>query len=586
MFVNESGEWVLGGLELLTIYDQADTFISKYGMLVPTSKKYCSPEVAHTGWGTVKGVPVHAVDSWQVGVLIYEAFNGLLSDPRTEMKTRGKVPANMWSAQKSLANANPKQRLTSERFLSSQAMRSPLVDLSSQLHGLSIQEEMVFSHFLDTLKDTEDKFPRAYLHAKVLPELISCLDHGKGGTRTLTCIIQISKDMAPEAYKTKVLPVILKMFGSNDRAVRMELLQGLPEYIEYLDKRVVSDKIYPALSTGFTDTEPAIREQTVKSVLSIGPKLYDRQLNGDLLRQLAKTQNDAQQEIRANTTILLGKIAPLFNQNTRVTVLVTAFNRALKDPFVPSRLAALMALASTAEYFGPQETCGKILGTVAPALIDKDKTVRTEATKTMSIFMNKVQEHISSMEKDETDSPADATANGWGGWTATIAAGLGKKMVPSNTPGPDSESTNVSRTVTPSRFDSPVPQASSRRAPVPVATAAAIPADDDGWGAGNDDTWGDDGELEFDDDDDNDSGIPIQPTSVSTVKTTPLVTKRPTFGASSNTAAKPTPAKPAAAPARKVAPRPAPKPAAAPITVDAEDDDEVEDGWGDEWGEI
>jgi hypothetical protein len=52
-----------------------------------------------------------------------------------------------------------------------------------------------------------------------------------------------------------------------------------------------------------------IREQTVKSVLVIIPKLSDRTINGELLRHLAKTANDDQAGIRTNTTICLGKIA-------------------------------------------------------------------------------------------------------------------------------------------------------------------------------------------------------------------------------------------------------------------------------------
>ncbi len=52
-----------------------------------------------------------------------------------------------------------------------------------------------------------------------------------------------------------------------------------------------------------------MREETVKSVLTIVPKLSDRIVNGELLRHLAKTANDEQPGIRTNTTICLGKMA-------------------------------------------------------------------------------------------------------------------------------------------------------------------------------------------------------------------------------------------------------------------------------------
>lgn len=62
-------------------------------------------------------------------------------------------------------------------------------------------------------------------------------------------------------------------------------------------------------ATGFSDTAPIVREQTVKSVLVLVNKLSDRTINSELLKCLAKTSNDEQAGIRTNTTICLGKIA-------------------------------------------------------------------------------------------------------------------------------------------------------------------------------------------------------------------------------------------------------------------------------------
>jgi SCY1-like protein 1 len=69
--------------------------------------------------------------------------------------------------------------------------------------------------------------------------------------------------------------------------------------------------------TGFSDMAPIVREQTVKAVLTVVPKLTDRIINGELLRHLAKTANDEQPGIRTNTTICLGKIARNLGANVR-----------------------------------------------------------------------------------------------------------------------------------------------------------------------------------------------------------------------------------------------------------------------------
>jgi SCY1-like protein 1 len=83
--------------------------------------------------------------------------------------------------------------------------------------------------------------------------------------------------------------------------------------------------------TGFTDVAPVVREQTVKAVLTIVPKLSDRIVNGELLRYLAKTANDEQPGIRTNTTICLGKIARYLGANVRTFYMVNSTVSAYDD---------------------------------------------------------------------------------------------------------------------------------------------------------------------------------------------------------------------------------------------------------------
>ena len=127
--------------------------------------------------------------------------------------------------------------------------------------------------------------------------------------------------------------------------------------------------------TGFADLAPIVREQTVKAVLVIISKLSDRIINGELLRHLAKTANDDQPGIRTNTTICLGKIAKSLGQSTRTKVLVAAFTRSLRDPFVHARNAALMALGATADLFSEDDCATKLLPAICPSLVDKEKCV-------------------------------------------------------------------------------------------------------------------------------------------------------------------------------------------------------------------
>ena len=130
-------------------------------------------------------------------------------------------------------------------------------------------------------------------------------------------MVKISANFSDEQYDTRVTPVIVRLFANPDRAIRVCLLDNLPQMIDHLSQKIVNDKIFPQMVTGFSDIAPVVREQTVKAILTIITKLSDRTINGELLKHLAKTANDEQPGIRTNTTICLGKIARHLGANVR-----------------------------------------------------------------------------------------------------------------------------------------------------------------------------------------------------------------------------------------------------------------------------
>lgn len=151
-----------------------------------------------------------------------------------------------------------------------------------------------------------------------------------------------------------------------------------------------------------------VREQTVKAVLTIINKLSDRTINGELLKYLAKTSNDEQPGIRTNTTICLGKISKNLGVSTRSKVLIAAFTRSLRDPFVHARNASLLALGATSDVFSDEDCASKILPALCPSLVDKEKLVRDQANKCVDLYLNKVRKAGSQMP-DTVLPPANAS---------------------------------------------------------------------------------------------------------------------------------------------------------------------------------
>lgn len=163
--------------------------------------------------------------------------------------------------------------------------------------------------------------------------------------------------------------------------------------------------------TGFTDVAPVVREQTVKAVLTIITKLSDRTINGELLKYLARTSNDEQPGIRTNTTICLGRISKNLGVSTRGKVLIAAFTRSLRDPFVHARNAALMALGATVEVFSDDDCAQRILPALCPTLVDKEKLVRDSANKTFDAYLARIRKLAKTLPDSVLPPPSAGEAN-------------------------------------------------------------------------------------------------------------------------------------------------------------------------------
>ncbi|KAI9806207.1 MAG: hypothetical protein M1825_006322 [Sarcosagium campestre] len=406
IFISESGEWKLGGFETLSALKDEDAIIySPLASLVPDSARYAPPESASSGNPSMKSNTVSAMDAYDLGILIFEVFNGSFTGREQAGQTKG-VPPSMHQSYKRLVISNPKTRLSVGHFLeqgkkSGGFFETPLIKLTEGVESLGVKNDQERAEFLNELDGLSDDFPEEFFKMKVLPELLKSLEFGGGGAKVFGAVMKIAAKLSDDEFSNRITPVIVRLFASPDRATRVYLLDSLPIVIDRLPQKIVNDKIFPQLVSGFTDVAPVIREQTVKSVLTIVPKLSDRIINGELLKYLAKTANDDQPGIRTNTTICLGKIAKNLGSNTRTKVLTAAFARSLRDPFVHARNAALMALAATSEYFSEDDCACKLMPAICPSLVDKEKIVRDQANKTLDFYLHRIR-------KFATDLPESA----------------------------------------------------------------------------------------------------------------------------------------------------------------------------------
>ncbi|WWC91608.1 uncharacterized protein L201_006554 [Kwoniella dendrophila CBS 6074] len=434
IFITPSLEWRLGGFDLLTGRDDQTGILWGLGGVAPGEVGDRSgPEVKKGGWGVLRDSDPALSDTYLLALLIFSLYNPLaplpsLNTPPTPSSS-GLIPKTLFPLWKRMLNPNSKTRLSTIGFIDEAISvgfwsNNPLVNLVSGLDNFELASESEKSSLLRIIKDASNSssLPSPFVINKILPSLLHSLSLPTApSSQMLPLVLDLGKLITSTSdYQKIVLEPVIKLYTSPDRGTRMALLDGLNEYADKLDNKMVQEKIWPNLITGFADTVPVIREATVKAVFPLANKLSDRILNNDLLRLLAKMQMDTEPSIRTNTCILLGRLAPILGPNTKKKVLVPAFARSLKDPFVHARVAGLMALMATVECFDRDDLAGKVVPNMAFTLVDKEKLVRDQAFKAMNMFMARITDMVENMP--DTVLSEEKAASSYGPVTTTSSS--------------------------------------------------------------------------------------------------------------------------------------------------------------------
>ena len=274
-------------------------------------------------------------------------------------------------------------------------------------------------------------------------------------------MFKIGKELDTQEFQTKIVPCIVKLFSSNDRNARFKLLSQMENFVEHLSNKIVNDQVFPKIESGFLDTEPLIREKTVISMIHLAPKLsYSNLDEVVVLKHFVRLARDEQGGIRTNTIVCLGKIARHLHPKTRQQALLGCFARGLKDPFPPSRIASINAIAATQQFYTVQETGSRVLPVLAPATVDPEKAVREQALRVIRGFLGKLEKVsedpslAEEMDKEvgSTNSAATAAAvaaAGWASWAVgAVTAKFYKSPAGAGSAGGSQEGTPEPRTET------------------------------------------------------------------------------------------------------------------------------------------
>lgn len=406
----DSGEWRLFGFELCSdAASAAERTVGQLSSILPQHRY--APEfgglgVGGAGGGAVSVSNVALADTWCLGMLMLEVFAPNAAPPKTvnDIRAPKSVPRAFLSTFNALVTPNVRARWTADKFRESSELLkgavSPVVDLVIQLEELNLKNASERDTFYRELGNVVHHLPDKVAQGFLLPKIASMLQYGGSSAAALTPLLRIARRLpTPEAFAARVSAPLMSLFSSNEPIVRMMLLEHSEQYARMLPTQLVCEKVWPLYSQGLASKIPEMREQSVRALPNFAPVLTARWESGDVVKALLALQQDPVGAIRANSTLALAMMAKWIPEASRAKTVCNGLGRMLKDPYVPSRLAAVRALGSLASpaashenggtpLFDAKTLCEMLLPAVSPMLIDSDTNVREVATKTVQVLLS------------------------------------------------------------------------------------------------------------------------------------------------------------------------------------------------------
>ncbi|CAL4953914.1 unnamed protein product [Urochloa decumbens] len=490
--VTQTLDWKLHAFDVLSEFDASNEAsgspMLQFEWLVGT--QYKPMELTKSDWASIRKSPPWAIDSWGLGCLIYELFSGAKLARTEDLRNTASIPKSLLPDYQRLLNSTPSRRLNPSKLIdNSEFFQNKLVETIQFMEVLNLKDSVEKDSFFRKLPNIAEQLPREIVLKKLLPVLASSLEFGSAAAPALTVLLKMGSWLPADQFSIKVLPTIVKLFASNDRAIRACLLQHIDQFGESLSAQTVDEQVFPNVATGFSDTTVSIRELTLKSMLVLAPKLSQRTISGSLLKYLSKLQVDEDPGIRTNTTILLGNIASHMNDGTRKRVLINAFTvRALRDTFPPARAAGIMALSVTSSYYEMTEIATRILPNIVVLTFDPDSDVRTKAFQATDQFLQIARQHHEKLTTGDT-MVAESTGvqlntgnSGLLGWAMSSITQKGKPSDHGSISTANASNSQVSATSAATPGYAPSTSSSLDKA-APASARSSV----DGWGELEDD---------------------------------------------------------------------------------------------------
>mmetsp|Transcript_3053 Transcript_3053/g.8286 ORF Transcript_3053/g.8286 Transcript_3053/m.8286 type:complete len:822 (-) Transcript_3053:399-2864(-) len=544
LYVTQSGDVKLWNFSLVTPVGPNTTtsaggpdghFLEWEGVCCPES--YRSPERIEQRWDAISNTGgIHAMDSYALGVLIGDYWY------RNASANANNVPQALKKAVQRLTTTNIKMRPRLQPLLKCPVFDTQYKKLQRSLLEITaepIEQKIIFWQNLgQQLQQQSGLITENVAKYKILPMIIATIQATCSNESMLSQDLYRREVLAmlvslfyieehyqdPEKVGMELAPIVAKLFTVPDRGVRSILLNSVVFFTRTLDKNALNSSVFEPLCSGFNDSSPVLREMTLKATQTLVTSLTAPNLE-KLSRYLVRLQSDAETSLRTKAVMFIAKIAPHLSDVARDKMLLPAYARSLKDPFLPCRLSALQSLMQSKPLFTKKDLAVKVMPCIMPLLLDPMKDVREQGFRVVHSFLKEIQEE-SNLMTERGDPPVMgvpnasksspqqaaaasalpagaqvaqpiATANNnstgssdKGGYLTGMSSWLKTSSTPSEPTPSDPAPPKPVQKIQPMSAPQPPTQqfaATSLNAP------QTAPVEDDGWGDDDDDDdWGDD----------------------------------------------------------------------------------------------
>jgi len=296
--------------------------------------------------------------------------------------------------------------------------KEPAVTVVLFLAELPIKTSAEKQSFFGSLPSTVPRLPRCVREGMVLPRLLQALRYGHtegGGTAVLAPVLAIGADMAPAAYQRSVVPAVVGLFSSRDRATRVQLMRHAASLLPNIDAATLQREVWPRAVEGLSDSSTPLREATLRAMPAFAAALPP-EAGEALVRAVGKLIKDPVPGLRANAAVCGGMLAPHVTEDVRGRFVLPLLSAIAKDEVPGVRVAALRAAAHVVALVPTPPPADAVVARALPlagqVCLTGTPAERREGIKLLRGCTALLERHSTAMAEDEARAAAEAEAGG------------------------------------------------------------------------------------------------------------------------------------------------------------------------------